>query len=121
MSEKILGYLLLVVGVLIIVYAALNVYGVFTKKAKPFDVFNLPGISLDLGGLVGNQLPTGPAKSELITPEILNQPLNLAAHLFLMGFIANIGFKIASLGVMLVRPIKVKLKAKQDVPKETSS
>jgi hypothetical protein len=121
MTEKILGYFLLIVGIMIIFFTAINVYNVFNKKTKPIDILNLPGISLDLSSLAGGQLPTGAAKPELIAPEVLNQPMNLALHLFFMGFISTIGFKIASLGVMLVRPIKIKLRTQEDKPKQASS
>ena len=46
----------------------------------------------------------------LVSSSLINQPLNLIANLLLMGFIASAGFKIAHLGVMLVRTIKVKVK-----------
>lgn len=118
MTEKILGYLLITVGVAIIVYSAINVVNVFSKRSSPVKPLNLPGISLDMSKLVGGditpeqktQLENADLRAEIVKPELLNQPLNLAAHLFLMGFIASVGFKIASLGVMLVRPIKVTLK-----------
>ena len=115
-KEKVIGYALLTVGILIILYAAFSVYSVFTKKQKPVDVFNLPGISLDLSGLVGSDLSPEErmlmkeknvnTKAELISPEVLNTPLNYTFHILFMGFIASIGFKIANIGTLLVRPIK---------------
>ena len=125
MKEKVIGYSLLTVGILIILYAAFSVYSVFTKKQNPQDVFNLPGISLDLSGLVGSDLsPEERAlmkeknintKAELISPEVLNTPLNYTFHILFMGFIASIGFKIANLGTLMVRPIKVNLKEEKSV------
>ncbi|MBU0569957.1 hypothetical protein KKB40_04215, partial [Patescibacteria group bacterium] len=58
--------------------------------------------------------------SELVKPELINQPLNLSAHLFLMSFLVNAGFKIASLGNQLLRPIRVKLKESGGVGKKIS-
>ena len=120
MSEKILGYILLAVGLVIIIFAVVSVFNVFTAKVEPVDLFKLSGISLDLGSLVGGDLPLeareqitrpgGSTKSEIVSPDLINKPLNIVAHLMLMGFVASVGFKIASLGIMLVRPIKVKLK-----------
>jgi hypothetical protein len=49
-------------------------------------------------------------KMEIISAEMINTPLNFYAHLFFMGFLATIGYKIASLGVMLVRPLIVKVR-----------
>lgn len=125
MREKVIGYSLLTVGILIILYSAFSVYSVFNKKQNPVDVFNLPGISLDLSGLVGGDLsPEEKAlmkeknvntRAELISPEVLNTPLNYTFHILFMGFIASIGFKIANLGTLLIRPIKVNLKEEKSV------
>jgi hypothetical protein len=76
------------------------------------DTFNLEGISLDLGDFVEGSVNT---KAQLISPEVLNTPLNYTFHILFMGFIASIGFKIASLGVMMVRPIKVNLKDEKSI------
>ena len=117
MSEKIVGYILIILGIGVIIYSAFDVYLVFTGKKTAITPFKLAGVSLDLGGFVGGaeqqqELKTSGAtlKSELLAPEVLNQPLNLTAHLLLAGFMASIGYKLSSLGVMLVRPIKVNLK-----------
>ena len=106
MTEKIVGYTLLIIGIMVIVLSALNVYAVFTGQMLPVQLFHLSGISLDLSQYTG--VKTKPA--ELVPAETLNQTSNLAAHLFLMGFIASMGQKLASLGVKLIRPIVVKLR-----------
>ena len=122
MTEKILGYILIAVGVAVIVVSALNVYWVFTGQAQPVNPFNLPGVSLDFGGMAGGaeqqqalKESGATLKTELLAPDVVNQPLNYAAHLLLVGFMASVGFKLASLGVMLVRPIKVKLKEEIEI------
>ncbi len=123
MSEKIIGYSLLIIGILVIVFSGVNVWGVFTKKTQPVQLFNFKGVSLDLGGVISQSLPQeakGLVKpsvpTEIIPPDLINDSSNIFAHLVLMGFIASIGFKLASLGVMMVRPIVVKLKAKEEIP-----
>ncbi len=127
MDNKIVGYLLLVVGIIIIIFSSFSVYSVFTGKTQPVQLFNSEGISLDLGDLMGGQSAEQmaqlnddqkPMSSELVKPELINQPLNLSAHLFLMSFLVNAGFKIASLGNQLLRPIKVKLKESAEVGKK---
>ncbi len=126
MSEKIIGYALLCIGIIIIGFAAFSAYEVFTKKAEPVQLFTMQGISIDASKLMpvpANLPPEAQQllkqqpsqKIEIASADLINQPLNLYAHLFLMGFIATIGFKIASLGTMLVRPIVVKLKAKEEI------
>lgn len=126
MTEKITGYILLAAGVMSIIFAALSVYSVFTKKSKPVQLFNFEGISLDVSQLAGqlpqelpDNLPPNVSlpKAELIPASVLNESSNIFAHVFLMGFIASAGQKIASLGTQLVRPINVKLRTKEEPQK----
>lgn len=119
MSEKVTGYILLAIGLMVIAVSAINVYQVFTKKASPVEVFNFDGIALDATSLLPTEtLPTMPnsdtPKMELISKEMINQTSNLFIHLFLMGFVTSVGYKIASLGVMMLRPIVVPLKQKYE-------
>lgn len=123
MSEKVIGYILIVVGILTMLLTALSVYQVFTKKAKPVELFNFKPISVDAGQILAGSLPPeadqfvnqdAPSfKQELVPADILNETSNIFAHIFLMGFIMSLGQKLASLGIQLVRPIVVKLKAKE--------
>lgn len=119
MSEKAVGYSLLVVGILVILISALSVILVFTGNQKPVQIFNFESIGLDASSFLGGDLPpeqraiveqAGSKKVDLIDAAILNDTSNLFAHLFLMGFVSTVGFKLASLGTMLVRPVVVKLK-----------
>ncbi len=125
MSEKVSGYSLLFIGIIVMVFCVVNIFMVFTSKAKPFSVFNLSSnnsssnsvTSLNIEDLL-NQLQTSNESKlnsfpqpniDILPPEVLNQSLNLTTHFFLMSFILGFGFKLASLGVQLVRPINVKL------------
>jgi len=119
MTEKVVGYLLVFVGVLVMVAAMFNIYSIFVLKERPINLISMPAISLDMSNMVGAEVSPeqleslksqGKLTTELMSGEALNQPLNLAAHLFLVGFFLNSGFKLASLGVQFVRPIKVKLR-----------
>lgn len=104
MTEKVTGYLFIAVGVGLIAFAALSVYFVFTGRATPFALFNFDGVSIALDP----KLP----EVEVFPADMLNSTTNTLAHLFLMGFIASVGTKIASLGTNLVRPIIVKVDKK---------
>ena len=110
MSEKIIGYLLLGLGLLTIIFSAFNVYQVFTKQASPIGLFQLKGLSLD----VAQYLPSDPRSAtpppaEIFPAADLNFISNLTAHYLLMSFFIGVGFKVASLGIQLLRPIQVKL------------
>lgn len=128
MDTKVTGYGLLVIGIGLIVWATISVYGVFTGRAAPYKLFEFDGIGLDLSSLVpaptidssqppevrglpteyGPQVPSS-QKTEVVPPNLLNDTTNVFFHLVLMGFVSGAGFKIASLGTQLVRPVKVNL------------
>jgi len=135
MSEKVAGYLLLIAGVMIILFCGVNVYMVFTNKLEMVNVFRFPGIFIDSKQLVNtpeidtSELTDEQARMvesmienrekedsqiEILPGVILNRTSNLIAHVVLMGFLASIGYKLASLGVLMLRPIVVKLKEKKD-------
>lgn len=110
-TEKVIGYLLLAIGVIIIIFALVSVYRVFTNQSEPVNLFNFETISIDLGKALNLPVPPDQDLSqELFDKDMINRPMNIFAQLLLMGFVSTIGFKLASLGVMLLRPIKVKLR-----------
>lgn len=132
MANKIIGYTLLGLGLIIIFASAFSVYQVFTRQAEPVKLFNFPGISFDPAKFMPNSanlsLPpevsqylkqgqieekTTAGKTELVPADMINSSSNIFAHLFLMGFLATVGYRLASLGIKLVRPIVVHLKAKE--------
>lgn len=131
MKERVIGLTLIGVGIGIIIFAAFSVLRVFTAKAQPASLFNFPAISLDASSLIGSDAPPDARealrsgaqapKLELIPSEIMNKTTNALAHLLLMGFIASIGYKIGSLGVMLSRPIIVNLKSKESETQSVDS
>jgi hypothetical protein len=115
MSEKIVGYLLLLTGLVMISFSALNVYQVFTKRQDPINLFTLSSVSLD----IGSYLPTGatgsskPPPAELFSSTDLNFISNLTAHYLLMSFFISLGAKVSSLGINLLRPIEVRVDSKR--------
>ena len=102
MSEKITGYLLLSLGLAAMLLSAFSIYSVFTKKARPIDLFTSPGIIFQ--------------NTELIPASSLNDISNLSAHYFLMSFLLSVGFKVSSLGIQLLRPVEIKLNSKESQP-----
>lgn len=132
MNDKAVGYSLVGIGIAIMIGALFSLYLVFTHKAEPLQVFNLPGISIDASTLVpqnsmlertqdfiGRSNAPAP-KIEMFPAVILNTLLNTIAHVVFMGFIVTIGFRIASIGTMLARTIVVHVRAKNnpDTPNE---
>lgn len=121
MKDKIVGYILLLAGIIIIIFSAFNTYLVFTKKAEPIQLFSFNGLSIKPSQFMPVNLQiSSESKVEVVSSEMINLSSNIFAHLMLMGFLATIGFKIASLGIMLIRPVVVNLKAKEVTKYEPS-
>jgi hypothetical protein len=111
-DTKIIGYILLLLGLGQIAFSGLNIYQVFTGQVKPIKTFELHGVSLDFSTLVPPDIlnsQTSP-KTEIISSSTINDISNLTAHYLLISFLASLGFKVSSLGIQLLRPIEVKLK-----------
>lgn len=111
MTEKVIGYTLLILGLGIILFSALNVYRVFTKQTEAVKIFSAEKTATSTK-ISGSAIPMGPELLGL-APDTLNSSLNFTFHLLFMGFIAGIGYKLASLGVSLIRPSVVKLDTKK--------
>lgn len=117
--EKIIGYLLLLIGLSVIVFSAFSVINVFKGRSQPYNLFSLPAISMNLSKLAGQPVPPeANLEQELVAADIINKPTNLIAHLLFMGFITTVGFKIAQLGIMLVRPVKVNVIGRKEEAKD---
>jgi hypothetical protein len=124
MTEKMTGYLLLFVGLAIMVICVVSMFLVFTNRVKPFSVFNISSNSsngsLNISDIISELQKNSPnalnqaislPKLDILSPEVLNQTLNLSSHFFLMSFILGFGYKLATLGIQLIRTINVKLKS----------
>lgn len=126
MSDKAVGYSLVGIGIAIMIGALVSLYLVFTHKAEPLQVFNLPGISIDASALVPQnsmldraqdfmgKSNTPAPKIEMFPAAMLNTILNTITHVVFMGFIVTIGFRIATIGTMLARTIVVHVRAKNN-------
>lgn len=105
------GYLLLALGVVIIVACVVNGYGIFRGTTAPIAIFSFDGISLDLGKAMNANIPEqarlttdgGSFNQQIFSKEMVNQPLNLTMHLFLLWFFVSVGQKLAQLGISLVK------------------
>ncbi|MBN1262914.1 MAG: hypothetical protein JW991_01000 [Candidatus Pacebacteria bacterium] len=125
-SEKLAGYLLLAVGLGVIVASAFSIYQVFTGLKTPPEVFSFeaPGITLPGQQNYQIRLPEGyelperfslsdpgekspPQELKLLPDEVVNGLVNMSIYLLLMGFLSSVGFKIAALGIKLVKEIKM--------------
>lgn len=126
MTERTTGYILLVIGIIIMVFATFQIIFVFTGKTNGVALFQYEkseqesNANLDINSLLsqvqnsggqGMSLDQMPSM-QLIDPETLNKVLNLTVYYLIMQFLLGLGFKLASLGVQLLRPIQVQMKNK---------
>ena len=99
---KIVGYVLLAIGTAMIFVSVYQMVQVFTGASPPPNLFNFSDISFSM--------PEQTEKTLLISGEELNKLAAMAFWYMLMFFIMWSGGKIASLGVNLIREIKVEVK-----------
>lgn len=113
MSEKQIGYSLLAVGITIMSIALIIAIMLFTGYLKPFPLFNIPAPSINTGSMIPS-IPGLPAAKgeniEILPTKAFNDLLNLGIQFLLMTFIMSFGFKLADLGIKLLRPIKIEAK-----------
>ena len=115
MTEKTVGYLLLVAGLVFIAISTFSIYQVLTGRAGPVALFDSPSLSIDIGQMMSPELlrPGAQTKSELLPASELNKISNLTIHYLLMGFLVSVGFRVSTLGVQLLRPVEVKFRTKE--------
>ena len=113
MSEKIVGYALLFLGLLLILITLISGYNLFTKATQPIQFFKFDEIAITIPNSVetsGTQLDLS---QKITLPNTIEGPLNMATHLFFLSFFVSVGAKIASVGTQLIRPIVVKAKSEE--------
>jgi len=106
-DEKIVGYALLATGVIMIFFSIYQMIVVFTGGSPPPKLFNFSDISTPV--VQGQNVL-------LMSGQDLSQLVAMAFWEMLMLFIMWAGGKIASLGVDLIREIRVEIKARLPGP-----
>ena len=104
-ANKIIGYVLLLIGILLIALPLWQTYNIFTGHAVPSQVFIRPqaltvnnNVSvLDIQGQVQNAL------IKVIPIDFIDNTLNLASWLILGWILIYGGGKIAEIGVKLIK------------------
>lgn len=113
MEEKKVGYSLLAGGIIVMIIAFVTVVLLFTGVISPVKLFTIPSPSFNTSNLIpsvpGLPAPKG-EKIEILPTETFSTVLNLGVQFILMTFVMSFGFKLADLGVKLIRPIKIEAK-----------
>lgn len=129
--ERGVGYGLLVIGIFVMVFAAIRIIMVFTGKATPIAFFTPQPLIEQNNESTNTKIPNNPEElmeliqenplailnntkglptTQLIDPQMINEIMNMAVYFLIMHFLLGLGFKIANLGVQLVRPVEVIVK-----------
>ena len=104
-NEKFIGYVLLALGVALLVFSIVEMLNVYSGNGSPPKLFNFQDFALtSTTAIQGSQI-------SLI--------LNLFFWLLLMFFVLFAGGKIASLGINMIKDIKVQVKEPLLTPEET--
>lgn len=111
-SEKIIGYALLTLGVILLFFSIYQMVNVYTGNTPPPNLFTFSDISLPLDQGTNVSLIQGAQLSQLP---------NLFFWFILMGFVLLAGGKIATLGVSMIKDIKVEIKEPMIASNETKS
>lgn len=126
MHEKGLGYAFMTIGILIMAISVFFLYLVFTNQIKPFTVFQEPvkvtnkNNSPSIDGLISDPSNIVQMQKQIVTEVLekqINKTMNVLSTVFLMYFLMLFGFRLATLGTQLVRPINVNLKEANTPPK----
>ncbi len=104
-KTKIAGYVLLVIGLLLIALPLWQTYNIFTGASKPAQVFNRPVVltvnqnvsAFDVQGQIQNAL------IKTLPIDFIDNTLNLITWLLLMFILIYGGGKIADIGVKLIK------------------
>lgn len=121
MSERVVGYCFLIIGVLVMIFSVYYLFLVFTNKATPLKAFHPDPFSNQQQTYNPQDLLTNPSAVTQMQTALITQVLekqmdktwDTAATGFLMYFIMLLGFRLSTLGVQLIRPIQVKLRTKE--------
>lgn len=122
MNSKTTGYVFLSIGIFIMVFSVILVILAFTNIIHPTYFSVSPKTSapnIDVNSLSSSGQPNLSALMPSFPPGILDNALNLSAHFILMTFIGGFGYKLAMIGVNLIRPIVIKTRDKI-IPTETA-
>ncbi len=118
MTERTVGYILLVVGILIMIYSTWQIITIITGKTQPPHLidYKSPESSISTDGLLGKlQGSSGGSMPmpQLFDTKALNDIINLSIYYLVMQFLLGLGYKFSSLGVSMLRPIVVQVKNKR--------
>jgi hypothetical protein len=104
-KDKLVGYALLIVGLIVIFLAIIWAYSAFTSGSSRLSIFHWDNQNIKI-----TSNDNEPPQYLDIPGEQISNTVNIALWLALMFFMVWAGAQIASLGVKIIRSIKVEIK-----------
>ena len=114
MEDRLTGYIMLILGIVINFFSILLLALMLSNVIKPFNAFNFTEV-LTLADHAVETINPGEevqVQGAEISPEVVNSLLNHAAYFFFIGFVMNLGGKLISSGVALIRPTTIQVHPK---------
>jgi amino acid transporter len=105
-KDKVIGYVLLLVGLILIAFAIYSVYDSYTSGSAPISL-TIIGENISIQGENETMIIEG------ISGEGVNRMAGLGLWWMAMFFVMIGGGKIAGMGVKMIREIKVEVKIKE--------
>lgn len=103
--DKVAGYILLAVGLGMMLSAAFLLFNVVTGASDPPRLFEFSDVSIPIPQPEG-----GSETVEILSGQEMSRMAAMGFWYLLMFFIVLVGGRIASLGVNLIREIRVEIK-----------
>jgi len=105
-EDKIVGYVLLAVGLVMILFAVRSMYNVYTGMDSPPPVIRVSDVKFPVPAEAGQPRE----EVLLISGDQASKVINMGLWSVLMLFVASAGAKIGGLGVKMAGEIKVEVK-----------
>jgi hypothetical protein len=104
-NDKVVGYVLLIVGLILVFFAIRWAYSGFTSGSSPLSIFRWENQSVSI-----SQGDNNPPQHLDIPGDQISKTVNYGLFLSLVVFLVWAGVMIANIGVKLIRDIKVVIK-----------
>jgi len=105
-TEKVMGYVLLCIGLICILFALHSAYMVFTNVKEPPEIFRMKNFGFLISPGQGNP----PMEVEIALEPELRKIVNIFLYYLFMLFILSVGSKIGGLGMHFIREIKIEMR-----------
>ena len=101
-TEKVLGYILLSVGLICIFIAFRSMQDIFNKETSPPEIFQMKSLSFSVSA--GADAASTAVKINLDSE--VRKAVNIFLYYLFMIFVVIVGGKLSSLGIQMVKEVK---------------